>query len=255
MEEKFKKVIEQLKNETEKACYKIEIIDEIPKIKDDKIGGMPYLPLGENYPTDKKGDNMALLIQVNLKNIDLPGYPKKGILEVFTDKECTWPCEYEIRYFEDGLEYQTSLEEVSLENYITTNPLKIELKKDIEHMSMNDYRFNNYIIPIVNKIFNVELKNFIDVANFFEKNDVDLFDMIYDNCTIHAGNIGGYADFTQSDPRVDMKENKDECLIKIDSNLGHGIMIGDSGIIFVLISQKDIENCNFANAIVDWDCC
>ncbi len=73
--------------------------------------------------------------------------------------------------------------------------------------------------------------------------------------TIHAGNIGGYADFTQSDPRENVKEDKSECLVKIDSNLGHGIMIGDSGIIFALISQKDIENCNFENALVDWDCC
>lgn len=255
MEEKFKEVIEKIKKETEKECYRIEIIEEIPQIEDDKIGGMPYLPIGEEYPIDKNGEKMALLIQVNLRNIDLPGYPKKGILEVFTDKKCDWPCEYKIRYFEEGLEYQTDLEEVSLEDYITTKPLKIKLEKDIEHISINDYRFADIIIPIVNKTFNVDLKYYMDVSDFFEENGFDLSDMIYDNLTMHAGNIGGYADFTQEDPRYDMKENKDECLVKIDSNLGHGIMIGDSGIIFVLISQEDIKNCNFENALVDWDCC
>ena len=32
-------------------------------------------------------------------------------------------------------------------------------------------------------------------------------------------------------------------------------MIGDSGIIFVFISKEDIKSGNFANAVVDWDCC
>lgn len=255
MEEKFEEIIEQLKKETEKECYKIEIVEEIPQIEDDKIGGKPYLPIGEEYPVDKNGERMALLIQVNLGRIDLPGYPKKGILEIFTDRKCEWPCEYKIKYFKEGLEYQTDFKEVCLEDYITTKPLKIELKKDIEHISINDYRFADVIIPITNKVFNVNLKDFMEVADFFEENGVDLFDMVDENLTIHAGNIGGYADFTQTDPREDIEEDRAECLVKIDSNLGHGIMIGDSGIIFALISQKDIENCNFENALVDWDCC
>ena len=58
---------------------------------------------------------------------------------------------------------------------------------------------------------------------------------------IFPGNLGGYADFTQTDPRpIKDAENKEECLIKIDSNLGHGIMIGDSGIIFSFI---DVHMC------------
>ena len=50
-----------------------------------------------------------------------------------------------------------------------------------------------------------------------------------------------------------MKENRDECLFKLDSCGSYDkISIGDSGILFALISQEDIENKNFENAIVDW---
>ena len=38
-------------------------------------------------PKDKDGNYMPLLLQVNLKNVDLVNFPKKGILEIFTDKE------------------------------------------------------------------------------------------------------------------------------------------------------------------------
>lgn len=83
MDEIFKKVIEKFKEVTLKECYKIECIDGEPTILDDKIAGTPYFPIGEEYPLDKDGNPMALLLQVNLKNIDLEKYPKKGILEVF----------------------------------------------------------------------------------------------------------------------------------------------------------------------------
>lgn len=58
----------------------------------------------------------------------------------------------------------------------------------------------------------------MEVADFFEENGVDLYDMVCENLIIHAGNIGGYADFTQSDPRDNIKEDKAKCLVKIDSN-------------------------------------
>lgn len=53
-----------------------------------------------------------------------------------------------------------------------------------------------------------------------------------------------------------MKENKDECLFKLDSGMDFNkFMIGDAGILFTLISKEDITNCKFGKALVDWDCC
>lgn len=67
MEEKFQKVIDIFKETTRKHCYSIDLLDEVPDILDDKIGGTPYLPVGEEYPVDKSGNPLALLLQINLK--------------------------------------------------------------------------------------------------------------------------------------------------------------------------------------------
>lgn len=254
MEEKFNKVIQLFKEATKKDCYKIDIIDGEPSILDDKLGGKPYLPIGEEYPKDKDGNNLALLLQVNLKNIDLDGYPKKGILEIFTDSKVDYPCQYSVKYFEDSLDYQTELPDIDISNYIVDKSYKINLTKDVCYMPINDYRFIQIFTPIVNEVFGTSLKNYGELDDYF--GNFAWYDKLRDGYENHSITLGGYADFTQSDPRYDMKENKDECLFKLDSWANYDkFHIGDSGILFVIIAQTDIENCNFANAIVDWDCC
>lgn len=253
MEEKFLKVMEEFKNETAKECYEIKIEETTPSILDDKLGGKPYLPIGEEYPKDKDGNNMPLLLQVNLNKIDLKGFPKKGILEIFTDKDVDYPCQYAIRYFEEGLEYQTDIPDVDTKYYIIPEPLKISLSKTVDYMRFSDYRFLDTMIPIVNKIYGIDLKNSNDMDNFFEK--YDWYEAFDKNIPQINANIGGYPDFTQNDPRDNMVEKKEECLFKLDSYLDERIMIGDMGILFVLISQSDLESCNFEKALVDWDCC
>ena len=108
-QEKIDLITKKFEEKTRKDCYAIHFIDEEPKILDDKIGGKPYLPVGEKYPTDKKERPLPLMLQVNLKNVDLPNFPKKGILEIFTDTN--WPLNYQVKLFEEGLNYLTELPE------------------------------------------------------------------------------------------------------------------------------------------------
>jgi uncharacterized protein YwqG len=51
-------------------------------------------------------------------------------------------------------------------------------------------------------------------------------------------------------------EGYEECLFKLDggSDYKH-FCVGDSGIIFTLISKENIVNNHFEEAKVDWDCC
>jgi uncharacterized protein YwqG len=64
---------EQLLNEyeelTKRDTYKMNLVKQEVSILDDKVGGIPYLPVGEAYPVDTNGNKMALLMQVNLKNL------------------------------------------------------------------------------------------------------------------------------------------------------------------------------------------
>ena len=219
MEEKLTKIIDIFKEKTRKNCYKIDLIDGEPTILDDKLGGKPYLPIGEEYPKDKDGNNLALLLQINLKNINLDGYPKKGILEIFTDAKVDYPCQYSVKYFDEGLDYKTDLPDIDISNYIVDKSYKINLTKDICYMPINDYRFNKTFISIVNDVCNTSFKYVSELDDFFGNL------VWYDNlCNAYANpeiSIGGYPDFTQNDPRYDMKDNKDECIFKLDSNANY----------------------------------
>lgn len=253
MKEKFNEVIKEYKERTKKDCYKIELTYEKPDIMDDKIGGIPYLPVGVEYPKTEDGEPLALLFQVNLKNIDLDGYPKDGILEIFTDKNVDYPCIYKVMYFEEGLDYQTDLPKIDTNYYITEGSTKIKLVKDVSYMSVDDYRFMDNFIPVINKVYNTDIKNYKELSDF--SGDFDYNSQLMDELDNPQITVGGYPNFTQSDPRFTHKELT-ETLLKIDS-IGEysNFNIGDSGILFSFISKEDLENKNFDNAVVDWDCC
>ena len=235
VDEKKKKVINLYKEKTKKECYKIEFEEGEPSIMDNKIGGKPYLPIGEPYPTGKNGEKLPLLFQVNLKNIDLEGYPQEGILEFFMGDD--YPCEYKIKYFKDIQEYQENVESYKL-SISSVDSFKVKLTKSVEYMPINDYRFEKTISPIVSEIFPDNI-------------DCDWNLVMEEALPNLKWSFGGYADFTQADPRL-YEDRGDECLLKLDSF--NQIEIGDAGIVSVLISKKDIENNKFENGKLDWDC-
>lgn len=123
-------------------------------------------------------------------------------------------------------------------------------------MPLSDYRSKKHIYNAIQKVYGGGL--IIDTKEYY-KNYISCSDNWYNEITkslsIPKANIGGYADFTQQDPRFGDNEKRTECLLKIDSYLDERINIGDAGIIFVLIALNDIKNCQFENATFDWDCC
>lgn len=256
MKEKFLKAVEIFKEKTRKECYKIVLVDGEPSITDNKLGGTPYLPIGCSYPLDSDGNPMGLILQVDLKEVDLEGYPKVGILQVYADAKGNWPMQYEIKYLREGQEYRTDLPTIDDSSFYIVNPRKIKLEKAVAYMSFNDYRFFDIFCPILNEVFGTDLKNYGGVSDYFEENGFDEWvDVLLDNIDSPSACIGGYPDFTQDDPRP-LDRDLEECLFKLDSVLSFDdIYIGDSGIMFCFISKKDIETCNFENAFLDWDCC
>ena len=127
---KIKEILELYKTKTAKECYKFEIQEnEEPEILDNKIGGIPYLPIGEEYPLDKNGEPMILLVQINLENLELEDFPKEGVLEIFIDKDLNWPCDYQIRYFKNNLDYRKDFSDITLENNIYRKTFKTNFRE------------------------------------------------------------------------------------------------------------------------------
>ena len=250
----FEKTLKLFKEKTKRDCYKIEITKGEPSILDDKLGGLPYLPIGEEYPKDDQGNPLSLLLQVNLNNVKLKNFPN-GILEIFTNND--WPCKYSIKLFKNGLEYQKEFPKLNYQYPFISKPLKIKLTKDVTYMTLNDYRTDQTLCPIINKIYGVDVDNLMDFIDLFEDDTGWAWHEDFNNqLNIHKMTIGGYADFTQTDPRFNTKNDLSQCLFKIDSGLERikEIQIGDSGIVFGLISENDLKSQNFDNALVDWDC-
>ena len=120
-------------------------------------------------------------------------------------------------------------------------------------MPESDYRFIDTIISIIKEMYNVEVENIDDISDFFE--DEDWQEKFYNIIKRHSITIGGYADFTQSDPRDSINSDMEECLFKLDSNEDFNLfLIGDCGILFALISKKALKDGAFDKGIIDWDC-
>lgn len=257
MNNRIEEILNRYKEKTAKECMSIFIVDGKPEILDNKIYGKPYLPVGIEYPKDKQGAFMPLLLQVNLKDVNLDYMSKKGILEVFISTSVEH-FEYKVLCFDEGKEYQTGLPEfnLSFENFFLEEPLKIKLEKSIADMPIDDYRSYKILLEIANEACGKNFKNMYEVEEFLETEDLQ--EELIDNLNVPLASIGGYANFTQSDPRdyEENQENLDECLFMIDSCLDNDkINIIDCGIIWGLISKEDLKAGKFENTKVDFDFC
>lgn len=216
-----------------------------------KWDGIPYVKLNEEVPKDKNGNDMALFIQINFEQMELENYPKSGMLQLFVDKELSYPVDYKVIYIENvDEEYR---KDINFTEFVAvSNEFKIDLLPAVTHMPINDFRFNEIICEIINEEFGANIMKWYDIEEFVNGGE----DIIYDSMEVKPGLIGGYADFTQSDPREsELEEDYTECLIKIDSNLAEDkIFIGDAGIAWLLIREEDLKQKKFENAKFDWDC-
>ena len=243
----IKSIVEKYREKTAKECYKLVAVDNVtPFIMEDKLGGMPYIPKGQQIPRDTKGNYMALLLQVNLKNIHLKNFPQNGILEIFASSEIDFPQEYKIIVFPDNQMPELELPFVDTENFFVTEPIKIELQKDTVHMPLQDYRSTDTLNEILID-YGAEIESVYDL-------DEDILNALTDAIDTRPATIGGYPDFTQEDPRT-YDDDRDYCLFKLDSLFDRNIYIGDSGILTVTISEDYLKTEKWNEAVLDWDCC
>ena len=250
----FKNFIKEIKDATKKECYEFKVLKGEPGLLDSKIGGEPYIPVGKSQPYSSKNEPLALLVQINFDGINLENFPDHGILQVFVDAKVDYPTEYKIVYYEDTSIKQTpiALEKTDLKDFFIQEPIKIGLKKTTTYMPISDFRFDEICAKSAKNNLGVNITETFDLEDVTDIN----IDDVYNEFDSPAGNIGGYADFTQTDPRT-FEDDKDytECLVKIDSCLDDKINIGDCGIAWVLINKEDLINKHFEKGLFDWDCC
>lgn len=226
-----------------------------------KIGGLPWWPEGKELPRSADGKTLYLLAQINLS--ELPEnelFPPGGLLQFFIGNDdlngLAFPSAalsqdeinknqagYRVILHEDlGLqtistEAMTGLEGTEFSPIGGEYSLRFESFGD--SASPLDYRWEEICVG---------LPELHDAAE----------EIIYDEMSDGGSKLGGYAYFTQQDPRAYANLPGDwVVLLQIDSYWKEGveIMWGDSGVANFFIRQEHLKNQDFSEVWYNWDCC
>ena len=219
-------------------------------LKQSKFLGNPFLPEDMAYPKDKHGNPLILLAQINFSEIpELVGFPSDGILQLYFSSIEWWDmsgAEKIIYLSPDDLKKnpRTDFSFINIGSYEQLPIWKIHslnFKKSIDTGNSEDSQFS----------FDFDGKDFWEFEESLNENDKKTFN---DYFSREGHKIGGYANFTQSDPR-DYGENQKDDVQLLQIDVDEEVMFGDSGIGHIFISPKDLAAKDFDKAYFYWDCC
>ena len=298
---KLEKVVNAVKKHTTTDSYSIELLKEKSSIFDSKFGGVPYWDLSKDYPVDKNGDKLILLAQINFgeENFKSDKLPNTGMLQFFVENRfnCSYKEVNKVIYHEN-MDRNITENDIKRLNVPTTLDPEIDItikgeykllfKKVKEAISYNDYRFDEVLEKVYNKLY--ETNDFDQVREEWDDDDV-ITDMFSDG---KGHKLLGFPHFCQEDPRStviynasksdvklatsvndnkmmswfpsasDMNKIKEEdekqkefpnynkLLLQIDSC--DEFMWGDGGQVNIFINSEDLKNLKFDKVLWNFDC-
>ena len=249
------------------ATKKPAVQVELSPLDDDdatisKLGGYAYMPAGAAYPTGSDGKALVLLAQIRFEEMPrMEGYPTVGMLQFFIGETEFYGANFDGDFSPEVLSVQKDFRVVFHENIVnpvTTKsvaestllphqpsaPMRMQFSAAHEVMSSSDFRFNKLTGGSYLKT----------VESYAEANGVDI-DRLWDAIGEQQHNgrghkIGGYAMFTQEDPRTTLGL---ELLFQLDTD-DENIMWGDAGVGGFFISAEDLKRKDFSRVMYNWDC-
>jgi uncharacterized protein YwqG len=233
-----------------------------PRFGQSGFGVFPLLPVDFPYPLDSSGNPLVPLAQINCKELPLlRDFPNTGYLQFYISgtgdlyglnlDDRLSQADSRVLYFEDSevVRRQTdfaflnfTMEDYRLPLYDRYG-LNFEPKDefpggvDIHYEAFKD----KYLLPIADRYPEI-------------KEDL-LFEIAY--CLENTGHkIGGFAHFTQSDPRgySDYTERLKEFILLLQIGGDEKIMWGDGGVGNFFIHPDDLRKRDFSRVMYNWDC-
>ncbi len=224
-----------------------------------KFGGAPMLPNDFPYPTDSHGQKMFPLAQLNLSEMPaLEGYPNKGWLQFYTSTNDVYGLDFDhpnsqkdfrVLYFEnidaDKIQENFDFIEGMYEQAPIVNAHALRFTAAEQYVSVDDIRFD--------KTFGMDPFEFADT--FGKKRSDAIHEELFLQFPNTGHRVGGYAYFTQEDPRKYYTEFRDYILLlQIDSTEETGIMWGDMGVANFFIHPDQLAKKDFSSVVYNWDC-
>lgn len=256
--EPFRKEIEA----TLKPTIQIKTSTSKPTIVQSKFAGNPYLPKTSDHPKDEQGKYMKMLAQINFEELPvrLEDMPEKGMLQFFLSgdhdamgldfDEQTNQKNFRVVFHADILNENEVVTDFSYMDTFDEETFPMENELSLSFSLVNE------VVSIADRSFEDSFED-LDFDEVIDDNDTTLHEVYAENLTNDGHKIGGYAYFTQFDPREEeeLYEDHDVLLLQIDSEDDQGIMWGDVGVGNFFIKKEDLKNRDFTNVLYNWDCC
>jgi len=232
--------------------------DEL-SLEQSKFGHYPCMPADFDYPKDVRGNFMYPLAQINCSEMPaLEGYPGSGYLQFYiSGSEDVYGLDFDdpqsqknfrVLYFEETEVEKYKTDFSFLDDVMKTDMTPVHMPHALsfslkdEYVGMGDTRYEgseHNILTITNK--------YPDIADELEES-------AFDDFSINGHKIGGYAYFTQNDPRGYKDQFKGYILLfQLDSD--DHIMWGDVGVANFFIHPDDLAKKDFSKVMYNWDCC
>lgn len=227
-------------------------------LQQSKLLHFPSIPKDFPYPVDSAGKYMIPLAQINFKECPkLEGLPDSGYLQFYIANNDVYglsfddqqtQSDFRVLYFKeedvtDPHQDFSFLADIMNAEYTpvhSSHMLSFQLKQD--YLGLGDYQSDKNTEPIMSQIY----KKYPTIED-------KLTDIMYDRFSGTGHKVGGFAYFTQEDPRTYNKEWRDYILLfQLDSD--EEIMWGDVGVANFFIRPNDLADLNFSNIIYNWDC-
>ena len=239
----------------ERPCLKIkptvankENYDDPLPLTASKLLGRPFIPLDEEYPLDRDGKPLVLAAQINFSELpELQHLPRSGLLQLFLSPTDWYDEGYAIKFVSDSSLFKKPQRDFS---FITDSlyqqlPIgkihSLTFEPTIDNGGSEDCQFD----------FKFDGLNFWDFEETLTDRERELLGQYFD---ASGHKIGGYGEFTQSDPRDYSSTNRSDFqLLQID--VDDHIMFGDAGLGHVFISPEALSVLDFEKVYFYWDCC
>jgi len=217
-----------------------------------KFGSQPYWPKAEDYPKDAKGNPLHLLAQINWAEVPpITGFPEKGLLQFYVADDAMYgmnlddladQANFRVVYFA-AFDESTALTDFSF----------LDTPKDFPLTQAFALHFEEKQAPVAPEDIAFEQVFESSPYGFFEQFDEAVKEEYMALATAQGHKIGGYAHFTQEDPRF-WEEGYEayQLLLQIDSE-GEGINWGDRGIANFFIKPDDLQALDFSKVLYHWD--
>jgi len=257
--------IEGLLRENALPSTRISLVNEKPKnFLQSKIGGRPYWPKEKPYPLGEDGKKLTFIAQLNLseiseKTLDLPS---KGMLQFFIATDDLMG----LTFYDNTAQLHAELGKINKQYAViyhdVLNQNESNLYTEDSKRSEDEYSpiSGESLIKFstLQDIASPEDYRFSKIVQSASPLSEDELEYAYDQLMRSKDHkVGGYASFTQQDPREYVGKDEDWILLfqlDSESNDHLDMMWGDVGIAHFFIRKDDLKALRFDRVWYNWDC-